>query len=330
VGVWGSAAFPSVYHMQAFSLALLPHTIRWQLASAALIVAALPAALALGSAAGTLIALVGVVGLATTLVQCGRYALASDIESLPNIGGHSRPTSRAIYRVVIAWLHVLQPLARAAGYWRGRRSPPVVAPPAGRDRRSSPRDVLRTLSLLARGATESRFWAERWIGAETLLTRMTDRLRGSSLASAVEIENGWLTGRDVRVTVGRFAWLDLRVLVEVHGANRSLIRIGHRLQLSALSIVAALAAAVWPVARVQGATSLAPVLTGICSVVGVLLAAVALWRITRALSVVRSVLAELAREVDMQPLLTRLPWPMPRHRSNDAPMTTAEPCGDTE
>ena len=34
VGIWGSAAFPSVYHMQAFSLAFLPHTVRWQIVSA--------------------------------------------------------------------------------------------------------------------------------------------------------------------------------------------------------------------------------------------------------------------------------------------------------
>ena len=36
VGIWGSAAFPSVYHMQAFSLAFLPHTVRWQIVSARL------------------------------------------------------------------------------------------------------------------------------------------------------------------------------------------------------------------------------------------------------------------------------------------------------
>ena len=32
-GIWGSAAFPSVYHMQKFSLAFLPHTVRWQIVS---------------------------------------------------------------------------------------------------------------------------------------------------------------------------------------------------------------------------------------------------------------------------------------------------------
>ena len=124
VGIWGSAAFPSVYHTQAFSLAFLPHTVRWQIVSAALIAAALLVGLVIGPAVGTPLAVIGIAGLAITVFQCVRYALASDIESLPNIGRHSRHASRAIYRVVIAWLHLLQPFARAAGYLRGLRSPP--------------------------------------------------------------------------------------------------------------------------------------------------------------------------------------------------------------
>ena len=65
--------------------------------------------------------------------QCVRYALASDIESLPTHRGHSRHASRAIYRLVIAWLHLLQPFARASGYLRGLLWPPRdrAPPPPG-------------------------------------------------------------------------------------------------------------------------------------------------------------------------------------------------------
>ena len=141
---------------------------------------------------------------------------------------------------------------------------------------------------------------------------MTDRLRSSPLGHTFEIEDGWLTGRDVRVPVWPFAWLDLRVLVENHGAGRSLVRVGHRLELSALSIVVALAIAAWPIARLQAATLVASAMSGVCSLIGVLLAGTALWRITRTLSVARSLIAELAQEVDMQPLRTRVPWRLPR------------------
>jgi len=250
----------------------------------------------------------GLAGLAATIARCVRYALASDIESLPNIERHSRQASRAMYRVVIAWLHVVQPFARATGYLRGLWSPPAAAQPPAQHPRSSLADVACTLNLLGRGTIESRFWAERWIGAEALLTLMTDRLRSSRLARTLEIEDGWLTASDIRVPVWPFAWLDLRVLVENHGAGRSLIRIGHRLQPAALSIVAALAIVAWPIARVQGATMVTTSIAGICSVIGVVLSGFALWRITRTLSVARTLIAELAREVDMQPLRTRLPW----------------------
>jgi GT2 family glycosyltransferase len=330
VGIWGSAAFPSVYHTQAFSLAFLPHTVRWQIVSASLIAAALLVGLVIRPAVGTPLAVIGIAGLATTVFQCVRYALASDIESLPNIVRHSRHASRAIYRVVIMWLHLLQPFARAAGYRRGLRRPPSAAPPSARDPRSSPGDVARALNLLWRGAFESRFWAERWIGAEALLMRVTDRLRSSPLGQNVEIEDGWLTGRDVRVPIWPFAWLDLRVLVENHGAGRSLIRVGHRLPLSAWSMVIALAIAAWPIARLQAATLGVLAMSGVCSLVGIVLAGTALWRITQTLSVARCLLAELAQEVGMQPLRTRVPWRLPRRPASDATPTPAPPRGDTE
>ena len=258
LGIWGSAAFPSVYHMQAFSLAFLPHTVRWQIVSATFVAAALLLGFVIGPAAArpaAAIGAIGLAGLAITVFQCVRYALASDIESLPDIGRYSRRASRAVYRLVIAWLHLLQPFARATGYLRGMLSPPTVAPPpAAREPRPSPGDLACALYLLGRGTIESRFWAERWIGADSLLTRMTDRLRSSPLTRSLEIEDGWPTARDIRVPVWPFAWLDLLVLVENHGAGRSLIRIGHRLQPSAFSIVAVLAIVAWPLARLQDAS----------------------------------------------------------------------------
>jgi GT2 family glycosyltransferase len=328
VGIWGSAAFPSVYHMQAFSLASLPHRVRWQVASAVMIAAAIVAGGVIGPAVAIPLAAIGIAGLATTVFQCVRYALASDIDSLPNIGRHPRHASRAIYRATIVWLHLLQPFARAAGYLRGLRSPPAT-PREVRHPRLSPADVARTLYLFGRGTIESRFWAERWIGAESLLTRMTGRLRSSPLTRTLELGDGWLTGRDIRVPVWPFAWLDLRVLVENPGAGRSLIRIAQRVQPAALSIAAVLVMAAWPIARLQAATVVTSSIAGAGSAIGVLLAGIALWRITRTASAARRLIAEVAQEVNMQPLQTRVPS-RPRPRSSKAPLTPAEPCGDAE
>jgi GT2 family glycosyltransferase len=330
VGIWGSAAFPSVYHMQRFSLAFLPHTVRWQIVSAAFIAVAVLVGFVSEPARALPLAAVGFAGLAITMVQCIRYALASDIESLPNIGRCSRHASRAIYRLVIASLHMVQPFARAAGSLRGLLFPPATAsPPSAPDSRPSLADAARTLYLLGRRTLESQFWVERWIGADALLTRLTDRFRSSPLTGSIEIEDDWLTARDVRVAVWPFAWLDLLVLVENHGAGRSLIRIGHRLQPAAASLVAALAIAAWPIARLQAATVAASSIAGVSSLIGVLFVGTALWRSTRTLSVARGVIAEVAQELGMQPLETRSPWWLARRRSRETPLTPAQ-CGDTE
>ena len=329
-GLRGPAAFPSVDQMHAFSLAFLPHTVRWQIVSATFLAAALLTGFVIGPAALP-VAAIGLAGLAITVSQCVRYALASDIESLPGIGRCSKRASRAIYRLVIAWLHVLQPFARAAGHLRGLLFPPTaVRPLSAHEPRPSPGDVARTLYLLGRGTIELRFWVERRIGAEVLLTRLTERLRGSPLTGNVEIEDGWLSARDIRVAVWPFAWLDLLVLVENHGAGRSLVRIGHRLQPAALAILSALAIVAWPIAHLRDASVIAFSIAGVSSLIGVLLAGTALWCTTRTVSAARVLIAKLAQEEDMKPVWMRSPWRLPRPRSSEPPLTPAQPCGDAK
>ena len=334
LGIWGSAAFPSVYHMQAFSLAFLPHTVRWQIVSATLVAAAVllgfvvwPAAARPAAAIGA----IGLAGLAITVCQCVRYALASDIESLPGIGPCSRRTSRAVYRLTIAWLHLLQPFARARGYVRGMLSPSTMAPaPAPREPRPSPGDLACALYLFGRGTLESRFWAERWIGAASLLTGMTDRLRSSPLTRRLDIEDGWPTPRDIRVPVWPFAWLDLLVLVENHGAGRSLIRIGYRLQPSVFSNAAVLAIVAWPLARLQDVSVETSSMAAVASLIGLVMTGIACWRSVRMLSTARRLIAALARDMEMQPLGTQSPgWRAPR-RSSDALVTPVQSCEGAE
>jgi hypothetical protein len=331
VGIWGSAAFPSVYHTQAFSLMFLPHSVRWQVASATLVAAALLLAFVAGPAAAAPMAALGLAGLAITLFRCVRYALASDVESLPAIGRHSQRTSRAIYHVVIAWLHVVQPFARATGYVRGTLSPPNV--PSAREARASrpkPGELARVLYLFAGGTITPRFWSERWIGADSLLTSMTERLRTTALTRSLELEDHWPAARDIRVPVWPVAWLDLLVLVENHGAGRSLVRIRYRLQPAALTTVAGVAILALPLARFQDATAAALLVAGVCSVVGLGIVGTAVWRSARTLSAARRTIATLAREVNMQALGRQSTWPRSRRLSADVLGPPAQPCQDAE
>ena len=68
--------------------------------------------------------LAGLAGIATTIARCVRHALASDIRGLAPVAGLTPAQSRIATRALIAWLHVLQPLARARGLVRGIMTSP--------------------------------------------------------------------------------------------------------------------------------------------------------------------------------------------------------------
>jgi len=83
----------------------------------------------------------------------------------------------------------------------------------------------------------------------------------------IEIDEGWSDDRDVSVFVGRWAWLDVRALVEEHGGGKSLVRVSTHLRPTTLGILNAVAVAApllaaasagvalrWPLAGVAAAT----------------------------------------------------------------------------
>jgi O-antigen biosynthesis protein len=129
-GVWGTAAFPSVYRTDVHPFAFLPHSIRWQIVSFALTLAGLGvAATRQHSWASSMLLGSGLIGLAATIAKNFAYAVRSDVDSLPG--------SKLWYRLTVAYLHFLQPLARIRGRIRGLLSPPAVAVSRSRRRRAA-------------------------------------------------------------------------------------------------------------------------------------------------------------------------------------------------
>src|SRR5678815_3621759 len=132
-GVWGTAAFPSVYRTDVHPFAFLPHSIKWQVISfVLLLVGAGVAWTGLHQWAASILLGGGAVGIAATIAKNIQYAMRSDMESLrgPRFG----------YRAMVAYLHFLQPLARVRGRIRGVLSPPEVAlPPAQAQTSRGPR-----------------------------------------------------------------------------------------------------------------------------------------------------------------------------------------------
>ena len=237
-GVWGTAAFPSVYRTDVHPFAFLPHSIRWQVISSVLTIAGAAVA-GIGDHwwASALLLGSGLVGLAVTIAKNIAYAMRSEVHSLPG--------NRLWYRAVVAYLHFLQPLARVRGRIRGMLSPPEVAAPRARRQTSrGPRPSLaeagRALVLVSGSVTEDRFWSETWTSSERVLSHFADWLRRSRAVRSVEIDEGWSDDRDVSVFVGRWAWLDVRMLAEEHSGGKTLVRVGMHLRPTMFGVVSAL------------------------------------------------------------------------------------------
>ncbi len=219
-GVWGTAAFPSVYRTDIHPFAFLPHSVDWQIISILLTIAgAVIAPMADREWAAALLLGAGLIGIAATLQKNVAYSLRSELSTLR--GSHFR------YRATVAYLHFLQPFARAWGLIRGVLAPPEVTlpiaePQTSRGPRPSLREAWRALLLGAGSVVEDRFWSETWTSADRVLRELTDWLRGSRALRRIVIDEGWSLDRDISILIGRWAWLDVRALVEEHGGGKSL------------------------------------------------------------------------------------------------------------
>jgi GT2 family glycosyltransferase len=236
-GVWGTAAFPSVYSAHIPSMTYAPHLMEWQLGSVLLACAAGASAWfgqpALAVAAG----LGAVAGLATTLLKCVGYGRRTDVRGLPAVGPFSPLASRVLYRTTIAWLHLLQPIARGWGRLRGKLWPPDVgtrrAAAATRSRGAGERlEIGRAIRLMCRGQDRMALWSERWVDRAAVLTHITRGLQARAVGRAIDAHDTWQQERDLAVATGRWGWLDLRTLLEEHEEGRCLFRVSARHRLA--------------------------------------------------------------------------------------------------
>ena len=202
-GIWGTAAFPSVYRTASQPFAFLPHSAAWHVLSA--------------------LALVVGFGLLVSDRTAGRGLAAR----APGRGGHrhhrftllryARSRIFAASRPSGAFPHAC-PAFRCA--WRSRgctcssRSPAcagasadVVAAtlpavePVIRVSLADPvpglRDGWAALRLMAGASAERSFWSERWLAVDDLLSDCRWPC-GLPRLPAIDIDDGWNGGRDCR------------------------------------------------------------------------------------------------------------------------------------
>ena len=310
-GVWGTAAFPSVYWAEPSPWQHVAHSAAWIVLSTILIVMG---AFELAQPfEGEWLLAAGAAGWLTTLARCVALAQQSDLRRLPRLWGLPFAVSRVVYRATIAWLHVVQPLARMRGRLKGMWSlPQIVAPSDGSAQpwqASVPSlgDARQSVRLIAGLVDQRAFWSESWFAHTSMLSELAAVLRASRPAQVVELDDGWHADRDLSLAVGRWGWLDLRVLVEEHAEGRCLVRVGTRfrfrpaglaggLVLIAMATLGAVATIDWPVAG----ASLVAISGGIV--------ARAAWRTGRAVSVVRRALARVSGAAGFLPLPVPSPW----------------------
>ncbi len=299
-GPWGTAAFPSVYRTDASPVIFAPHSLVWQLAALALVVSGVLVSWLGRHEAGPWLAAGGAAALGATILRCVSYALASDIRALAPFRPYSPRLSRWLTRAVIVWLHLLQPVARARGRLRGiLTSPELELSHEHATRSPALHEILDALPFFGARHTALQFWSEAWLSREALLTRITERVRSTRIAAALEVDDGWHAQRDVSLQLGRWGRLDVQLLVEDHERGKALVRVARRVRVTpffAVSIAAFGALALLPALSAGGPLTAAPVLA-----VAALMAR-ASWHAAATLALADQVIAQVLLDAGATPL----------------------------
>ena len=311
-GVWGTAAFPSVYATRPHAWHFLPHSPAWMGASLVMLLIGIFGPLA-GMDAAWLPLITGSAGILTTLFRCGLCAWQSDLRGLPSISLWPFRKRRIFHRAVIGWLHLIQPWARLVGRLRGLAQPPTVqAQHVTRHPWKSPvptlQDALRVSRLFKRHGSEYSFWSESRLSHTELLTELVGVLRASRPAQPVYVDEGWRPDRDLSLAIGKWAWLHIRSLVEDHAGGHCLFRVRARLRFSFVGTVrSSLLALV-----LAGGTSASIFLYQPSVGVGVSIATIgvivtrAVWQTIRGTALLNNAVIRVATAAGMMPL------PLPR------------------
>ena len=307
-GVWGTAAFPSVYATHAHQWHYLPHTPAWMMASLVLLFVGVFGPLT-GMDAAWLPLVAGTLGLVTTVGRCAACGWRSDLRSLPSIGRWSPRQSRLLYRGMIGWLHLIQPLARFRGQLRGLSGPPAVAPQhvtrlPWKTPMLTPRDALASVRVFSRDGRERSFWSESWTSHTALLAELVGVLRASRPAQVVDVDEGWRPDRDLSVAIGRWAWLRVRALVEEHADGGCLFRVQARLRPSFVGTVRGLALGLLLAGGTAASMALyRPSVSVVVSAVAfAAITARAAWQATRAAAVLDRAVTRVTTAAGMLPL----------------------------
>jgi O-antigen biosynthesis protein len=306
-GLWGTAAFPSIYTEDSYRLEYLPHSPAWMLVSLALVVAGfLDYVIATPDLR---LLLLGLCGWFITLARCVQFALASDLSELPQVADLSSARTHVACRALIAWMHLINPIARMWGRVKGMMSMPQAANAEHITRRpwNAPfphtGDILRSLRLGTGGRDVRAFWSESWIDHTHVLGEIVGQVRAARPAPVVEVDDGWRPDRDFSIGVGQWGWLHVQALVEEHASGKCLMRMRSRLRVSGIGTLQAVTTALILIGATIGLMSVHwRTGTAIGSLALLLIATRTAWQTTRSVAVFDRALARVISTAGMIPL----------------------------
>ncbi len=209
-GLWGAEAFPSVYQGGVDRWTCLPQMVEWQ-------------ALTMLAFAGAIftpwsLALAGLM-IAATFWQCWAHAQATKIDGLRTAVS---PASRVRHRMMIAWMHYLQPWARLRGRIKGYFS--------GSNTTAEGKQLLEAAPWLSLGNSLrllfGRFDASYW---DTHYTAIDDFLRalkkaGEEALAPVRCDDGWGQDYDLLLRACRTYSFKVKLTAEDHGGYKRMFR----------------------------------------------------------------------------------------------------------
>ncbi len=220
-GVFGSAAFQSLYAPAESFWAYLPQTPEWYILLIAL------------AALGAFYPLALVLPLAAIAWQ---IALCAGAASSAALSPDTAPAARQRLRAAIFAMHLLQPLARTWGRFRGGLGPfrwtrGGDGEPVTEDKQATPRATVRGF--------EMALWGDQNQDKDRFLHLLMGALFGQRCA--VDANSGW-EDWDLAVARGLSARAHVLAAAEYHGGPKVLMRIRVRLATArpALALVAAL------------------------------------------------------------------------------------------
>ena len=202
-GVWGSAAYQSLYEAAPLTLLALPLMPEWWFVAAALAVLAL-----LGLSWPPLLwaAPLALAAFALPLLQAGVAASQARFPMPP------RSLSQRLHRRALTFfMHLQQPLARLIGRLQHGLNPWRRRLPAASN--SWPR------------SQQAKIWREQWTAPEDWVRQLAERLRAGGVQPSF---GGDFDGWDLAVRGGLLGGARGGLAVEEHGAGRQLARLRWR------------------------------------------------------------------------------------------------------